>query len=67
MNQVKGAERTASASEAEADALCKENSALKQQLFSMQQDCSKSRGAYHAVTAELAELRGSIRQVCKPA
>ncbi|KAL0042654.1 hypothetical protein WJX79_006900 [Trebouxia sp. C0005] len=65
INQAKGAERTASAREAEADALCKENSALKQQLFSMQQDCSRSRGAYHAVTAELTELRGSIRQMQK--
>ncbi|DBA90582.1 TPA: hypothetical protein ACH3X1_003818 [Trebouxia sp. C0004] len=65
INQAKGAERTASAREAEADALCKENSGLKQQLFSMQQDCIRSRGAYHAVTAELTEVRGSIRQMQK--
>lgn len=51
------------AREAEADALCKENTALKQQLHSLQQDCGRSRGAFHAVTAELAEVKDAFRQV----
>ena len=52
------------AREAEADALCKENTMLKQQLRSLQQDCGRSRGAFHAVTAELAEVKDAFRQVC---
>lgn len=51
------------AREAEADALCKENTALKQQLRSLQQDCGRSRGAFHAVSAELAEVKDAFRQV----
>ena len=51
------------AREAEADALCKENTALKQQLRSLQQDCGRSRGAFHAITAELAEVKDAFRQV----
>ena len=62
-SQAQGSERTAVAREAEADALCKENTALKQQLRSLQQDCGRSRGAFHAVSAELAELKDSLRQV----
>ena len=61
-SQAQGSERTAAAREAEADALCKENAALKQQLRSLQQDCGRSRGAFHAVSADLAELKDSFRQ-----
>lgn len=50
------------AREAEADALCKENTAVKQQLRSLQQDCGRSRGAFHAVSAELAEVKDAFRQ-----
>ena len=63
VSEARGSERTAVAREAEADALCKENIALKQQLRSLQQDCGRSRGAFHAVTAELAEVKDAFRQV----
>ena len=62
-SRATGSERTAAAREAEADALCKENTALKQQLRSLQQDCGRSRGALHAASAELAQLKSSFRQV----
>ena len=61
---ARGAERTAVAREAEADALCKENTALKQQLRSLEQDCGRSRGAFYAVTAELAEVKDAFRRDC---
>lgn len=67
VSEARGSERTAVAREAEAEAaLCKENTALKQQLRSLQQDCGRSRGACHAVTAELAEVKDAFRQVRDP-
>lgn len=59
--QVRVAEQKAGAREAEADALCKENIALKQQLRFLQQDSGRNRGALHAVSAELAEVKDSLR------